>query len=297
MILIFMVEGARAVSSFLHSVCNSWEHSASSGKDDVTIEILSDINIALHDGVVGGFVNSSSFHTKERGLEQSLRASESFISDGDDLSIWQFIALLEGRGGGSSLHFLFEVKGNVGELLLDISDNFSFSSGGEGVSSFSQDLHHVIGEISAGKIESENGMGKCIALVDWNSVGDTISRVHHNTSGSSRGIEGQHCLNGNVHCGGVEGLEHDLGHLLSVGLGVQRSLSEEDRVLFRGNSELIVEGMMPDLLHIVPVGDNAVLNWVFEGQNTSLGLSFISNVGVLLSHTNHDTSVSWSADD
>ena len=55
---------------------------------------------------------------------------------------------------------------------------------------------------------------------------------------------------------GVEGLEHDLSHLLSVCLWVQRSLSEENWVFFWGNSELIVEGVMPDLLHIVPVGND-----------------------------------------
>ena len=40
----------------------------------------------------------------------------------------------------------------------------------------------------------------------------------------------------------------------------------------------VVEGVMPDLLHIVPVGDDSVLNGVLEGQDTSLGLSLITNV-------------------
>ena len=96
-------------------------------------------------------------------------------------------------------------------------------------------------------------------------------------------------LDGDVHGGSVESFEHDLGHLLSVGLGVEGSLSEKDGVLFWGNSELIVESVMPDLLHIVPVCDDAVLDGVLEGQDTSLGLSFVSDVGVLLAHTDHDT--------
>jgi hypothetical protein len=60
-------------------------------------------------------------------------------------------------------------------------------------------------------------------------------------------------------------------------------------VLLRGNTELIVEGVMPDLLHIIPVGDDSVLNGVLQGEDTSLGLSLISNIGILLSHTDHDT--------
>src|SRR4051794_15247140 len=72
------------------------------------------------------------------------------------------------------------------------------------------------------------------------------------TSCSSRGIEGEHCLNGDVHGGSVEGFEHDLSHLFSVGLGVQWGFSQEDWVFLRSNSEFVVEGVVPDLLHIVP---------------------------------------------
>ena len=90
-------------------------------------------------------------------------------------------------------------------------------------------------------------MGQGITLIDGNGVGDTITRIEHDTSGTSRGIEGEHGLDGDVHGWSVEGLKHDLRHLLTVGLGVQRCLSKQHRVLLRGNTKLIVEGMMPDL--------------------------------------------------
>merc|ERR1719184_115647 len=126
-------------------------------------------------------------------------------------------------------------------------------------------------------------------------MGDTISRVHDDTSGTARGIEGKDSLNGDVHGGHVEGLKHDLGHLLTVSLGVEGSLSEEDGLFLRGNTELIVEGVVPDLLHVIPVGDDSVLNRVLESKDTSLGLGLISNIGILLSHTNHNTNMSWAA--
>ncbi len=90
-------------------------------------------------------------------------------------------------------------------------------------------------------------MGQGITLVDGDSVGNTITRVENDTGGTSRCIEGEHGLDGNVHGWSVEGLKHDLRHLLTVGLGVEGSLSQQYRVLLRGNSKLIVEGMMPDL--------------------------------------------------
>ena len=46
----------------------------------------------------------------------------------------------------------------------------------------------------------------------------------------------------------------------------------------RKSRHTVVEGVMPDLLHIVPVGDDSVLNGVLEGQDTSLGLSLITDV-------------------
>merc|ERR1712106_329952 len=102
---------------------------------------------------------------------------------------------------------------------------------------------------------------------------------------------GEDSLDGNIHGGHVEGLEHDLGHLLTVSLGVEGSLSQEDGLFLWGNTELVVEGVVPDLLHIIQVGDDSVLNGVLEGKDTSLGLGFISNIGTLLSHTDHHSLV------
>merc|ERR1712114_136017 len=138
-------------------------------------------------------------------------------------------------------------------------------------------------------------MGEGITFIDGDTVGDTISRVHDNTSGTARCIEGEDSLDGNIHGRHVEGLKHDLGHLLTVGLWVEGSLSKEDGLFLRCNTELVVEGVVPDLLHVVPVGDDSMLNRVLEGEDTSLGLGLISNIGVLLSHTYHDTNVSWAA--
>merc|ERR1719431_2566632 len=134
-----------------------------------------------------------------------------------------------------------------------------------------------------------------ITFINWDTVRDAISRVHHNTSGTSRGVQGEDSLDGNIHGGHVECLEHDLGHLLTISLGVEGSLSQEDRLFLRSNTELIVEGGVPDLLHVIPVRDDSVLNGVLEGQDTSLGLGLISNIGILLSHTNHHTLVAGTA--
>ena len=39
-------------------------------------------------------------------------------------------------------------------------------------------------------------------------------------------------------------------------------------MLLGGDTQLIVEGVVPDLLHVVPVGDDTVLNGVLQSQDT-----------------------------
>lgn len=122
-------------------------------------------------------------------------------------------------------------------------------------------------------------MGQGETFVDGDGVGNTISRVQDDTRCSTGSIQGEDGLNGNVECGGIEGLEHDLGHLFPVLLGVQGSLGQEDGVLLGSDSELVVEGVVPNLLHVVPVGDDTVLDGVLQGQDTSLGLGLITVQG------------------
>merc|ERR1712121_87552 len=81
---------------FLHSVSDSWVHGGTSGKDGVGVEIFPDVDVALHDGVVGGLVDSSGLHTKEGWLEHGLWAPESLVANGDDLTVRKLVALLQG---------------------------------------------------------------------------------------------------------------------------------------------------------------------------------------------------------
>merc|ERR1719228_2921285 len=155
----------------------------------------------------------------------------------------------------------------------------------------SENLHEVVGQLTASQVQTDDGVGESVTLVDGDTMGDTVTSVHDDTSGTTGGVQGEHSLDGHVHGGHVEGLEHDLGHLLPVCLGVEGSLSQEDGLLLRGNTQLIVEGVVPDLLHVVPVGDDAMLHWVFQGEDTSLGLGLVSDIRILLSHAHHDTLV------
>ena len=135
-------------------------------------------------------------------------------------------------------------------------------------------------------------MGQGVPLVNGHGVRDPVPGVEDAAGGPARGVEREHSLDVDVHGGHVEGLKHDLRHALAVGLGVLGGLGEEDGVGLGGDAQLVVKGVVPDFLHVVPVGDDAVLDGVFEGEHSSLGLGFVAHVGVSLLHA-HLWLVGW----
>merc|ERR1719400_2191537 len=54
------------------------------------------------------------------------------------------------------------------------------------------------------------------------------------------------------------------------------------------NSKLIVKRVVPDLLHIIPIGYDSMLDGILECQHTTLALSLITNIAVLLVHADHN---------
>mmetsp|Transcript_33744 Transcript_33744/g.95475 ORF Transcript_33744/g.95475 Transcript_33744/m.95475 type:complete len:292 (-) Transcript_33744:1161-2036(-) len=240
-------------------------------------------------------MDSRELLAEEAGLEEDLGTTEPLIANDDDLPVWQLIALLELAAGSGGGHLLLVVEGNIAELLLDVPHNLALCGGGEGVAALEEDGHQVVGEITASQIQAHDGVWKGIPLINWDSVGHTISGIQNDTGGTAAGVQRQDGLDLNIHGGHVEGLKHDLCHFLAVGLGVQGSLGQQHRVLLGSDTELIVEGVMPDLLHIIPVADNTMLDGVLEGEDTALGLGLVTHIRVFLAHANHDTLVSRAA--
>lgn len=144
-------------------------HGGSTRHDDVAVEVLADIEVALHDRVVGRLVNTGSLESEEGRLEESLGGAEAekrrrvsstrparrqrdepLVSDGDDLSIGELVRLLESRGLGGGLHLLLKVERDVTELLLDVANDLALGGGGEGVSTLHEDLDEVVLEAREG---------------------------------------------------------------------------------------------------------------------------------------------------
>lgn len=113
--------------------------------DDVAVEILTDVDVALHDGVEGGDVDAAGLETEHGWLEESLWGAEALVADGDDLAVWKLIRLLKRGALAGGLNLLLEVERDVAELLLDVTNDFTFGGGGEGVATLGENLHEVVG--------------------------------------------------------------------------------------------------------------------------------------------------------
>merc|ERR1719183_3085406 len=187
-------------------------------------------------------------------------------------------------------HLGVVVLGDVAELLLHLLGSLLLGGGGEGDLGVHEDLAHPLGEVAASEVDALDGVGHGVTLVDGHGVRDTVTAVNDNTSGTAGGVERKHGLDGDVEPAHVEGLEHDLGHLLAVLLGVHGGLGEEDAtavlvigvLLADNHAELVVEGVAPDLLHVVPVVHDTVVQGVLEEEDTALLLGLLTDVEVLL---------------
>lgn len=95
------------------------------------------------------------------------------------------------------------------------------------------------------------------------SLGNEATRAPCQRAGAlTLRIERKHGLDSDINSAKLVSLEHDLSHLLTVGLWVHGRLSEEDLASARVRLELVVKRVVPEVLHVVPVLDDAVLHWV-----------------------------------
>merc|ERR1719420_943201 len=85
----------------------------------------------------------------------------------------------------------------------------------------------------------------------------------------------------------MEHLEHYLCDAFTVCLWIQGGFRQQNGMLVWMNTELIVEGMMPYLLHVVPVRDYPVFDRIFKCKHTPSALCFISDIRVFVMCADH----------
>ena len=101
--------GSKSGDLLLHAVGDTREHGGTTRlrslehsiepdqtyQDNVAVEILADIDVALHDGVVGGLVDTSRSQDPGKRAGRAPRGTESLVTDGDDLAVRKLVGLLQ----------------------------------------------------------------------------------------------------------------------------------------------------------------------------------------------------------
>lgn len=174
------------------------------------------------------------------------------------------------------MYLFLKVESHVAQLLFHVPNNFALGRSRELISTLGQYLDHIIRQVPPSEVEAQNAMRNGVALVDGHCVRDAVARVEDDARRATGRIQREDGLDRDVERGAVERLEHNLRHLLAVGLRVERRLSEEDGMLLRRDTQFVEERVVPDLLHVIPVGDDTVLDRVFERQDAAFRLCFVS---------------------
>jgi hypothetical protein len=212
------------------------------------------------DGVEEEFGDTGLFDVDEMRLEQTFGCFEAFRADADDATVGQSVGFDQNGGVFAELLVEGEVVGHVAEFLLDGADGLEIGGSVEGVSAAGQERDEVACDVSSSNIESSGEVVEDGALVYRNNVGDTVTAVDDNTRRKSLGVEGKHGLNGDVDTAKVVAFEHDFGHHFAVLQGVHWRFGEEDLAAGGVDLHLLEEGVVPEMLHVVPALHDTVLH-------------------------------------
>src|SRR5580704_7284084 len=106
----------------------------------------------------------------------------------------------------------------------------------------------------------------------------SITALQHNTCGATRSIQRQHSCVLKIHCRYVEGFEHDLNRFLAIRFRIEWRLGRQHWMFLWSHSQFVVERVMPDLLHVVPVRHNGMFNRTLESEDTTLRLRLVTDV-------------------
>ena len=73
-------------------------------------------------------------------------------------------------------------------------------------------------------------------------------------------IQRQHRLDRDIHALEAILLKHDLAHPLSIDLRVHGGFRKEDLTACGVDAQLLLEGVVPEVLHVFPVADDTMFH-------------------------------------
>ncbi len=136
----------------------------------------------------------------------------------------------------------------------------------------------VVRQLVTGQVVITAGrIGENAVAVDGQHLRQAAAHLEDSAGQLAAGVQRQQAGVGDVQRRWGELLKEYTGRLFSVWPGVEGGLREEDWVILRGHAQFVLKNVPPDLLHLLPVGDDAVLYWVVKMKAGPLPLSIAAN--------------------
>lgn len=184
---------------------------------------------------------------------------------------------------------------DVALQLFDPLHYFELGGSVEDVARAPQEELEVLRHIATTDVDSLDGIVDREAFEDWTAMANAVAAVQDHAGRLTTSIQAEHGLLLEENLRRAKFLEENVCCLDPIAVWIEWWLCQKNGMLLGRDLELI-EDVSPQLLHVVPVLNNSVLNWIVELEDSSVFVSCITNECVLLVLSDHDFLVNWSAD-
>lgn len=258
------------------------EQSVAARQNYVAVQIWPDVDVTHHDGRLAHLVQTPAAFVQDLRFEQRFQALLALLCQSQHVAIRQFL------GQHLCIRGVVPVRVDLAELFLNVVDDIHLSRGGELLALRVQHVFQVRGQVSAGCVDHLHRVRQRIALLDGHARTLAFPRLHYHSAGLPVSDQSQHGRYLCLETAHVEGLEHYFGHLFALVASVCRRFCQEHVVLLWRHLEFLLESMVPNLFHIVPVVHKPSLDRFFQHQNSSFLDRLITHIRIFLVHAHHD---------
>ena len=225
----------------------SWEHSGSAGEHDVLDERLEIVHFAHVETVINLLVESTVFNASQLRSKHALGSLETFATDLDKRSIGEHVLLIVKSSLISQVAVFNWVIGYKALCFFDFPDSLKISRRIKSISTLSQKLDQVFGDVSSGKVKSLDCVSEDVTINNRNHVRNTIARIQDQSSAQTFSHEGKKGLSLKKTRSEVLLFEKGLCHFNSILSWIEGSFSDKQELItpIAWQSQLLCERVVP----------------------------------------------------
>mmetsp|Transcript_15481 Transcript_15481/g.18651 ORF Transcript_15481/g.18651 Transcript_15481/m.18651 type:complete len:207 (+) Transcript_15481:540-1160(+) len=179
--------------------------------------------------------------------------------------------------------FIDKVSADVAIAFFDNTSNSKLILTGNLLPAITKELQNKICDVAASKGNMFNTTSNNIPIHHWYDVSDSVSRINDSPCHSSivsfstkfSGAKRQYSLDSDVQAGYIKCLKHNLCGVFTVFRGVQRWFGQHNIVFLGIETHVLEDTSLPIFLHVVPIINYPVFNWIINIISCSFFRSFI----------------------